>query len=72
MATGNHWGLPTRWASTDTRNGAEPQIELELISVAPLNNPETITLADYVFQVSPRDEMIQRMERERTKWKAGE
>jgi hypothetical protein len=72
MATGNHWGLPMRWTSTDTRNDAEPQIELELISVAPLNVPETITLADYVFQVSPRDEMIQRMERERTKEKAGE
>jgi len=72
MATGNHWGLPMRWTSTDTRNGTEPQIELELISIAPLKDAETVILADYIFQVSPRDEMIQRMERERTQGKAGE
>lgn len=67
LATGNHWGLPTRLTSTDTRKGELPQLEIELKVIAALENPETITITDYTFPRTPRDEMIERIEKERSK-----
>jgi hypothetical protein len=66
LAIGNHWGLPTRLTSTDTRKGELPQLEIELKMIAALENPETITVTDYTFPRTPRDEIIERIEQERS------
>lgn len=65
LATGNHWGLPTKFSSTDTRKGQGSSLELELVEVMSLEIAETILISDYTFQSTARDVMIERINHER-------
>ena len=65
LATGNHWGLPTKFSSTDTRKGQGSSLELELVEVKSLEIAETILISEYTFQSTARDVMIERIRLER-------